>query len=254
MTPTATGPALDVEGVAFEYQRNPVLDGVTFRVAPGELVALTGPNGSGKTTLLRVVLGLLPPSQGSVRLFGDPPRHVRERGRIGYVPQIRARAELLPATVRDVVTSGRLARRGWWRPAGTADRRAVDDALHLVGLDDLADRRLATLSGGQQQRAFIAKALVTAPELLILDEPTTGIDAESHRRFRDTLVTAAHQHGTAVLLVSHDLGAVADDLDRVVLLRHGHVVFDGPPVGLTASGVSLGVHGTDLPVWLERLG
>jgi zinc transport system ATP-binding protein len=120
-------------------------------------------------------------------------------------------------------------------------------------MQDLRRRRLSELSGGQQQRAFIAKALVTRPALLVLDEPVAGVDAESQHRFRDSLVHLQSEHGAAVLLVSHELGAVADDLDRMLVLRHGAIVFDGDPKELTESGVSLGVHQEDLPVWLEGL-
>jgi zinc transport system ATP-binding protein len=244
-----------VDDVSFLYRDTPVLDGVSFTVEPGEFVALTGPNGSGKSTLLRIILGLLPPAGGSVRLFGAPPGHPHphRRARIGYVPQRPSTLELLPATVADVVAAGRLAHRGWWRRPDAIDRQAVDDALETVGLGDLRRRRMAELSGGQQQRAFIAKALATTPKLLLLDEPTTGVDVESQARFRDTLVSAARDRGAAVLLVSHELGAVAADLDRLLVLRRGQIMFDDPPAKLTAAGVSLGVHHHDLPLWLEGL-
>jgi zinc transport system ATP-binding protein len=252
--PAASSSALlSVDGVSFAYGRTPVLDRVSFEVGPGEFVALAGPNGSGKSTLMRIVLGLLAPAAGDVRLLGEPPAALRRRWRIGYVPQRPSVAGLLPATVEDVVASGRLARRGWWRRPGTADREAVEEALATVALGALRHQRLAELSGGQQQRAFIAKALVSEPELLVLDEPITGVDLESQRRFRDALVHLARDRDAAVLLVSHELGAVADDLDRVLLLRQGSVAFDGKPAELAATGVSLGVHATDLPLWLEGL-
>jgi zinc transport system ATP-binding protein len=243
--------AVRADAVSFAYRSDPVLDCVSFEIAPGEFVALAGANGSGKSTLMRIVLGVLTPAHGRVELFGRPPRQLRERWRIGYVPQRPTTVELLPATVRDVVAAGRLARRGWWRRPTATDRAEIDRALDTVDLGPLATRSLAELSGGQQQRAFIAKALVAAPDLLVLDEPTAGVDAESQRRFRDTLVDLARDRGAAVVLVSHELGAVADDLDRVLLLRHGKIAFDGPPADLAAAGVSLGVHATDLPVWLE---
>ena len=123
-----------------------------------------------------------------------------------------------------------------------------------MALDDRRRTPIVELSGGQQQRAFIARALASEPELLVLDEPIAGVDAESQGRFRDALVTRCRDDGVAVLLVSHELGAVADDLDRLVVLRGGKVVFDGPPADLTAEGVSLGVHRHDLPVWLEGPG
>jgi len=155
--------------------------------------------------------------------------------------------------VDDVVASGRVARRGWWRRPNAADRVAVERALDAVALNDQRRQRLGELSGGQQQRAFIAKALASEPELLVLDEPTAGVDVESQARFRDALA-AARARGATVLLVSHELGAVADDLDRVLLLRHGRIAFDGTPALLAAQGVSLGVHESDLPVWLEGTG
>jgi zinc transport system ATP-binding protein len=245
--------ALRVDAVCFAYRGQPVLDCVSFDVAPGAFVALAGANGSGKSTLIRVALGLLHPAEGTVELLGQPPERLRERWRIGYVPQRPVASELLPATVREVVAAGRLARRGWWRRPGPADRAAVDRALEVADLHDLARRPLGELSGGQQQRTFIAKALASEPDLLVLDEPTTGVDAGSQRRFRDALVETRDRGGT-VLLVSHELGAVADDLDRVLVLRQGKIAFDGAPADLAASGVSLGVHATDLPVWLEGIG
>ena len=246
-------PVLDVEGVTFSYGRDPVLAGVDLAVAPGEFVALAGANGSGKSTLLRIVLGLLRPHAGRVRLFGSAPADLRPRWQVGYVPQRAPVDGQVPVTVEEVVASGRLARRGWARRPTAADAEEVDHALASVALTDRRTARLSELSGGQQQRAFIARALVNRPSLLILDEPVAGVDAESQQRFRDSLVHMVRDHTAAVLLVSHELGAVADDLDRLLVLQRGRVAFDGPPAELTAGGVSLGVHRDDLPVWLEGL-
>lgn len=251
MRPTI--PVLEADAVAFSYGPHPVLDRVSLQVAPGEFVALVGSNGSGKSTLLRLLLGLLMPHAGEVRLFGSRPSDLRERWRIGYVPQRPALAHDLPATVEEVVGAGRLPRRGWWRRPTAEDRDEIQHALEAVALVELRDRRVRELSGGQQQRAFIAKALVTQPELLVLDEPVAGVDVESQMLFRDSLVHLVRDHGSAVLLVSHELGAVADDLDRVVVLRQGKVFYDGTPSDLVATGVSLGVHHDDLPLWLEGL-
>jgi zinc transport system ATP-binding protein len=230
-----------------------VLQSVALAVRPGEFVALVGPNGSGKSTLLRILLGSLQPSTGSVKLLGSPPDHLRERGRLGYVPQRPALSPDVPATVEELVSAGRLARRGWWRPFRGEDRRAVRHAMESVDLAELAARPLAELSGGQQQRAFIARAFASEPELLVLDEPIAGIDAESQRRFRDSLVHLIDDHGSGVLLVSHELSAVSADIDRVVVLKR-RVLFDGPPAELEREGVSLGIHPDDLPLWLEGLG
>ena len=244
---------LEADGVSFAYGPELVLAGVTLAVAPGEFVALVGPNGSGKSTLLRCMLGLARPAAGAVRLFGEPPRQLRQRWRLGYVPQRAVLARELPATVEEVVSAGRLARTGWRGRFKAEDRAEVEHALAAVALLELRQRRLSELSGGQQQRAFIAKALSGQPELLVLDEPVAGVDLESQRRFRDSLTHLVHEHGAAVLLVSHELGAVADDLDRVVVLRQGKVFFDGSPDDLAATGVNLGVHQEDLPLWLEGL-
>lgn len=243
---------LEADGVSFGYARHPVLDHVSIAVRSGEFVALVGPNGSGKSTLLRVLLGALPPQAGTVRLFGGPPASFAERRKLGYVPQRPTLASEVPATVSEIVATGRLKQRGWWRPPSEEDRRAVAHALMAVDLSDLADRPINELSGGQQQRVFIARAFASEPELLVLDEPIAGVDAESQRRFRGSLVHLIEEHGAGVLLVSHELSAVAHDVDRVVVLK-GRVLFDGPPAELAASGVSLGVHAEDLPLWLEGL-
>ena len=253
MNEPASDPVLEAENLSFAFGHDLVLDGVSLTVGPGEFVALVGPNGSGKSTLLRCLLGLLQPSAGAVRLFGADPGHLRQRWRLGYVPQRAALAREMPATVEEVVGAGRLARSGWRRRFGAADRTEIEHAMSSVALLEHRGRRVSELSGGQQQRAFIAKALAAQPELLVLDEPVAGVDAESQHRFRDSLTHLVAEHAAAVLLVSHELGAVADDLDRVVVMRRGKVYFDGPPADLVATGVSLGVHHDDLPLWLEGL-
>ena len=245
-------PLLEASGVSFAYGRVPVLDHVDLRVGAGEFVALVGPNGSGKSTLVKLLLGSLTPTEGQVRLFGVPPWRVEDRWRLGYVPQRPVLGSEVPATVEEIVATGLLARRGWWRPLRKEDRLAARHALESVGLADFAERPVNELSGGQQQRAFIARAFASDPQLLVLDEPIAGVDAESQRRFRDSLVHLRRDHGAGVLLVSHELSAVANDLDRVVVLK-GSVLFDGPPSTLIDEGVSLGVHREDLPLWLEGL-
>lgn len=241
----------EAEGLSFSYGSASVLGGIDLVVEQGEFVALIGANGSGKSTLLRLLLGLERPGAGAVRLFGVDPRRLGEPWRIGYVPQRAVLSSSLPATVEEVVASGRLARRGWIGRLRREDREEVDHALESVALTDRRSDPAGSLSGGQQQRALIAKALVSRPELLILDEPVAGVDLDAQARFRDSLVHLVNDHGAAVLLVSHELGAVADDLDRVVLLRHGEIAFDGAPAELSSQGVNLGIHAADLPLWLE---
>ena len=243
---------LTADAVSFAYGDETVVDHVSFQIEPGEFVALVGPNGSGKSTLLRVLLGLLPPASGQVRLFGVDPTRLEERWRLGYVPQRPALAREIPATVDEVVETGRLSRIGWRGKLRAADRLAVDHALEAVALIDLRDRPVGELSGGQQQRAFIAKALASDPELLVLDEPVAGVDADSQERFRESLVHLVREHGAAVLLVSHELSAVADVLDRVIVIKN-RIHFDGPPSEMVGTGVNLRGHRESLPLWLEGL-
>jgi zinc transport system ATP-binding protein len=247
------GPLVEAEHVSFSYGATEVLRDVTLAVGSGEFVALVGPNGSGKSTLLKVLLGLLRPASGVVRILGCPPARLAERWRLGYVPQRPELASEIPATVDEVVAVGRLSRRGWWRRLKASDRTVTHHAIDSVALGQLGSRPIGELSGGQQQRAFIARAFASEPDLLVLDEPIAGIDRESQTRFRDSLTHLIAEHGAGVLLVSHELSAVARDLDRVIVLKQ-RVIFDGPPSELMQAGVSLGVHREDLPLWLEGLG
>ncbi|MFD1322937.1 metal ABC transporter ATP-binding protein [Micromonospora sonneratiae] len=215
------------------YDNRPVLRDVSFTVAPGEVVAVLGANGSGKSTLIRSILGLVPLNSGSIDLFGTPLRRFRKWWRIGYVPQRIGAGSGVPATVAEVVASGRLARRGILRPAGAADRAAVAEALEQVGLADRAAHPVTTLSGGQQQRTLIARALAGRPELLVLDEPTAGVDAASQAAFADALRGFIAKGGT-VLLVAHELGPLAPLISRAVVVHEGRIAHDGPvpePVG-----------------------
>jgi zinc transport system ATP-binding protein len=225
-------PVVELEGVAFGYRAGVrVLEDVSLRVDSGEFVAIAGPNGGGKTTLLRLVLGLERPTAGSVRVFGQAGGKSVSGARIGYLPQ---RSRLLgeaPVTVREIVATGRLAPAGIWGPLRRADRDAVARAIETVGLTDRAESPLRTLSGGMQQRALIAKALASEPMLLALDEPTTGVDAESQESLGALLEELREQLGVTILYVSHEFGAVEHVVDRIVLVRGG-IVYDGPPSGL----------------------
>jgi zinc transport system ATP-binding protein len=254
LDPVAAGAEelLAADGASFSYAQDPELSDVSFRLHPGEFVALVGPNGSGKSTLLKVLLGALRPQRGRVRLLGRDPADVDDRWRVGYVPQRPSLLSEVPATVEEIVGAGRLRPGGWWHRPTERDRVAIGHAIASVGLAEEATRPLAELSIGQQQRAFIARAFAGEPSLLVLDEPIAGVDAESQRRFRESLVHLIRSHGAGVLLVSHELAAVAHVIDRVIVLKK-RVVFDGTPAEFAARGVSLGVHREDLPLWLEDL-
>jgi zinc transport system ATP-binding protein len=225
---TAEGPpepVLAAEDLSVELGGLPVLRGITMSVRHGEAVALLGGNGSGKSTLVRALLGLIPAQRGSVELFGTPLRSFRQWSKVGYVPQ-RSTGGLAGAKVKEVVASGRLAHRKPFVPASAKDRQAVSDALRAVGLQDRADAEMAHLSGGQQQRVLIARALTNAPLLLVLDEPTAGVDRE-HQQVLATVLAELVQGGTSVLVVLHDLGPLGGLIDRAVVLREGRVVHDG---------------------------
>jgi len=225
-------PALELRDVSFAYTAGRmVLEHVDLTVAHGEFVAIAGPNGGGKTTLLRLALGLEQPSGGTVRLLGDPSDRCRRRASIGYVPQRTQLGGEAPATVREVVAAGRLAGGGLLGPLRRADRALAEDAVTRVGLADRARSPLRTLSGGMQQRAFIAKALAARPSLLVLDEPTTGVDAESQESLAALLDELHRELGVTILYVSHEFGAIEHVVQRLVLVRE-RIVFDGEPTAL----------------------
>ncbi|MBM7171681.1 metal ABC transporter ATP-binding protein [Streptomyces sp. G44] len=218
---------ISLRKVTAELGSRPVLRGIDLTVGRGEVVALLGANGSGKSTAVRTVIGQVPVSGGEVEIFGTPRRRFRDWARVGYVPQRTTAAGGVPATISEVVTSGRLsrARFGLLR---RADREAVARAIGLVGLADRAKDSVNALSGGQHQRVLIARALASEPELLIMDEPMAGVDLASQEVLAATLREQVAK-GTSVLLVLHELGPLEPLIDRAVVLRDGCVLHDGPP-------------------------
>jgi zinc transport system ATP-binding protein len=208
-----------------------VLADVDLEIRTGEFVTIAGPNGGGKTTLLRIALGLERPSRGRASLFSEPADRVGVRSRIGYLAQRTRLGIDAPATVNEVVSAGRVARRGLLKPFRDEDRNAIAAAIERVGLRERAAIPIQELSGGQQQRAFIAKALAGEPELLVLDEPTAGVDANAQEAFGAFLGELHHELGVTILYVSHEFGAVERFVERVVLVRGG-ILFDGPPASL----------------------
>jgi zinc transport system ATP-binding protein len=227
---------ITVSHAAVSYGGRAVLQDVSLDVQPGQVVAILGANGSGKSTLVRTVLGLVPMDAGEITLFGTPQRRFRQWARIGYVPQRMGAGSGVPATVGEVVASGRLARRGIFRPSGAADREAVRTALADVGLLDRIADPVSTLSGGQQQRTLIARALAGRPDLLVLDEPTAGVDAASQDAFAEALGRFAAAGGT-IVLVAHELGPIEPLIDKAVVVHHGRIAYEGAvpePAGVHA--------------------
>ena len=218
---------VSVEHVTFAYDGQPAVRDVTLDIESGEFLGLIGPNGSGKTTLLHLMLGLLEPDAGSIELFGVPIGAFDAGERIGYVSQRATdRADTMPVTVREAVTMGRFAHVGAGRLT-ESDYAIIDDAIDRVGIADLVDRRVNQLSGGQKQRTFIARALASEADLLALDEPTVGVDAESRDAFYH-LLDELNDSGITIILIEHDIGVVTDRATRIAcinteLYHHGDV-------------------------------
>jgi zinc transport system ATP-binding protein len=228
MSSVIAAPPVEIRDAAVALGGRPILRGIDLAVHDGEAVAVLGSNGSGKSTLIRAALGLTALTRGEVRLFGTPLKRYADWRRIGYVPQRPAATSGVPATVREVVTAGRLAHRRFLRPLTRADRAAIDHALAAVGLTDRQSDSVAALSGGQQQRVLIARALAGEPDLFVLDEPTAGVDLASQIAFAETLdrVSAA---GATIVLVAHELGPLEPLIDRAVVVMDGRIVHDGAP-------------------------
>ncbi len=227
---------IEMRDVSFAYGRTPVLLDVSLDLRRGDFLALLGPNGSGKTTLVKLALGLLRPDRGSILLFGRPSWEFAARDRIGYVPQKATHFDpLFPASVEEVV---RMALRSHGpRPGGSRAEAAaaVSSALGLVGMESFAREPVGDLSGGQQQRVFIARALATKPEVLVLDEPTTGVDAETRARFYDMLGRLNAERGIAIVLVTHDIGVVDRRVTSVACLNQ-RLIYHGSHEAFCRSG------------------
>jgi zinc transport system ATP-binding protein len=230
-------PVLEVSRLHVRAGASHILRGIDLTVRRGEVVSLLGANGSGKSTLVKAVVGVVPPSEGTVRVLGSALWTDRVPWeRVGYVPQRVGAGSGVPSTAQEVVASGLLHGRRLWLPRGWRDR--VHDALAQVDLADRAHDPCHVLSGGQQQRVLIARALVRRPDLLILDEPVAGVDRPSQEAFAETMRHLVAD-GLTVVVVLHELGELAPLVTRSVVLRHGKVVHDG--VAPTARGDHDGV-------------
>lgn len=206
---------------SFRYPHGLALEDITLEIADGEFLGVIGPNGSGKTTLLRAILGLMPPSAGSLKIFDCACQEIRchHRARIGYLPQKRYVDPYFPITVREAVLMGRAGVIGLWRRPGKKDREIVSQALEDVGMADFEEHPLGALSGGQQQRIFIARALAQHPQILLLDEPTTGIDTTTQHTVLDLIQHLHEDLHLTVVLVTHDINLIAPLVERLALLK-----------------------------------
>ena len=235
-------PLLSLENVSAGYDGLAALHGVDLLLRRGEFVGIVGPSGSGKTTLLRTLLGQTQRLTGAI---GEHPREGRRRLQIGYVPQVESVDWNFPITVEQVVLLGRWRESGWRPWSSRRDRTLARQVLERLGIDHLAKRPIRALSGGQQQRAFIARALIGDPDVVLLDEPTSGVDIKTRHDVMH-LLSDLNRAGVAIVLTTHDLNAVASHLPRLVCIGEGRVVADGTPPEVLTPEVLRDAYGAEM--------
>ena len=235
---------VQLDHVFVSYRELVVLEDISLKVFRGEFLAVIGPNGSGKTTLLKIILGLVRPASGRVSVFGRVPWELGgEQWRIGYCPQVLSVDPNFPVRAGEAVLMGRYGRIGLLCRPSDADRAAARRAMERMGVADLAERPIAQLSGGQRQRVFLARALAAEPELLLLDEPTTGVDVAATESLYE-LLRGLHETGITILVVSHDVGVVASYVDGVACVNR-RLVAHGRPEEVLASDALERMYGCD---------
>ncbi|WP_298830227.1 metal ABC transporter ATP-binding protein [uncultured Planococcus sp.] len=213
-------PLIDIKDISFEYEQTKALDNISMKVEEGDFLAILGPNGSGKSTLLKIMLGLMKPSKGKIELFGVDAKNFKNREWIGYVSQkSNSFNSGFPATVEEVVAGGLAKKTGLFHRLPKSARQEVAEALEAVGMKDFMGRSVSELSGGQQQRIFIARALVAKPKILILDEPTVGVDHQNVQAFYDMLASLNRDKNITLVLVTHDVDTVTDRITHVACLN-----------------------------------
>ena len=221
--------------VSFAYDGTPVLVDIDLVIEEGDFLAIIGPNGSGKTTLVKLILGLLRPAAGRIEIFGKPPGQFSDWDKVGYVPQKATHIDpFFPASVDEVVGMALMSSRRQGSAKGREARGRVRRALEVVGMAEFGREPIGRLSGGQQQRVFIARALVTSPRVLFLDEPTTGVDAETQTAFYDMLDRLNRSEGLTIVLVTHDIGIVNKHVNRVACLNQ-KLIYHGDHAGFCRS-------------------
>lgn len=219
---------LSVEGLSFRYNSTEILRDISFQLGAGDYVGVVGPNGSGKSTLIRLILGLLSPSKGMITLFGCGLSEFKSWSRVGYLPQkINSFNPHFPATVKEIVSLGLLSKKTYPRRITRQDEKAINKALELADILDIRGELIGELSGGQQQRTLIARALVSEPDLLILDEPTTALDPEAREKFFGTLKDLNENKGITIIIITHDMGTIGKYATRLLYLDKKLIFYGG---------------------------
>ncbi len=220
---------IEIKNVSFGYTDEPVLKNISLNIHQGDYLGIIGPNGGGKTTLLKIILGLLQPQSGTIKIFGQDSNNFKDRFKFGYVPQKAINFDTkFPATVEEVVAMGRYAKRGLLRRLTPEDKRQVRKALQEVDMLEHKNRLIGDLSGGQQQRVFIARALASQPEIIFLDEPTAGVDNKTQEQFYALLKKLNETLNLTLILVSHDIDVIAHEVTEIAFVNQT-LIYHGTP-------------------------
>ncbi len=238
-------PIFDVASLSLQINSQVILDSLSLKIFSGEYDAIIGPNGGGKTTLIRLLLGLEKPTSGMIKIFGKNIDEFKEWHKIGYVPQRASHVDAaFPATVLDVVKMGRTAKRGFFARYSAEDAACVEDAIRKMDVLDIKDKMIGTLSGGQRQRVMIARALASKPEVLILDEPNTGVDVVSQQRFYELLRKLNRDEKLTIVFITHDIGVIADDIQRLFTVNRKLLTCNNPKEAISCEDMSR-LYGVD---------
>lgn len=242
---------IEIKNVSFAYGQTLALKNISLTIHPGDYLGIVGPNGSGKTTLLKVMLGLLKPSSGHVKLFGSDYFNFKEWGKIGYVPQKAINFDaLFPATVQEVVEMGRYAKKGLLKSLGPKDKDIIKRSLEQVDMQDYRNRLIGDLSSGQQQRVFIARALAGEPEVIFLDEPTVGVDVKTQEQFYALLRKLNTDLGLTLVMISHDIDVIAAEATELACINQT-LVYHGEPAEFIKGDYLQKLYGHDLRLILH---
>jgi zinc transport system ATP-binding protein len=233
-----------LNNISFAYKQRNILENVDLVINKGEFASIVGPNGGGKTTLVKILLGLLVPNSGRIEIFGIDQKRFRSWYKIGYVPQnVSLYDSNFPLSVYETVSLGLAGKKSWFSFLSSEDRAQIEKAIETASISELREKNLSELSGGQRQRVMIARALVSQPEILILDEPSTGVDVASQRKFYEFLKLLNREKNLTIIFITHDLGVIADDVTHVLAVNQ-KLVFSGTAEEMLSCEAVSEIYGT----------